>query len=222
MPCFRKPLLKGMVVLLVASLAFTGLAHDFDRLLRGVQKYGKDGVSRFQDWRTLIVELPRVAEADKLLRVNEFFNKRIRFAEDSAVWGLVDYWATPMELLGRGVGDCEDYAIAKYFSLVEAGVERSKLRLIYVRAVIGLPETGISQAHMVLGYYARPGGEPLVLDSLVTEIKPASKRPDLKPVFSFNGEGVWSPGSERPTTPVDRLSRWTDLVSRMRPEGFEP
>lgn len=222
MPCLRKFVLKGMVVLLIAGLALAGLAQDLDRLLRGAQKYGKDGVGRFQDWRELIAQLPHAAETDKLRKVNEFFNKRIRFAEDSAVWGGADYWATPLELLGRGAGDCEDYAIAKYFSLVEAGVERSKLRLIYVRAVIGLPESGISQAHMVLGYYARPGGEPLVLDSLLTEINPASKRPDLKPVFSFNGEGVWSPGSERPTTPVDRLSRWTDLISRMRTDGFEP
>lgn len=222
MPCSRNSVLKGMLVLLVAGTTLAGFAHDVDRLLRSMQRYGREGTSRFHDWRELLGQLPQVAELDKLRRVNEFFNRRIRFADDSVVWGLADYWATPLEFLGRGAGDCEDYAIAKYFSLVEAGVERSKLRLIYVKAVIGLPESGVSQAHMVLGYYARPGAEPLVLDSLITEIRPASKRPDLKPVFSFNGEGVWSPGADRPTTPVERLSRWTELISRMRAEGFEP
>lgn len=218
----RFPCLAVLVALGVAALS--ALAHDTERLQRLItQRYGGEAVARYQAWREVVQQAGSTAEADKLRRVNEFFNRRVRFVEDVQVWGRTDYWASPLELLGQGAGDCEDFAIAKYFSLIEAGVERGKLRMIYVRAVIGLPGSGVPVAHMVLGYYATPVAEPLVLDNLVTEIRPASRRPDLTPVFSFNGEGVWTAtGPDRPGTSVERLARWTELIQRMRGEGFEP
>ena len=100
---------------------------------------------------------------------------------------MSDYWASPLQALGKGMGDCEDYSLAKYFSLVSMGMPIAKLRLVYVRAQIG----GQSQAHMVLAYYPAPGAEPMILDNLVSEVRPASQRPDLEPVFSFNSEGLW-------------------------------
>ncbi|PAS95748.1 MAG: hypothetical protein BSR46_16480 [Candidatus Dactylopiibacterium carminicum] len=60
---------------------------------------------------------------------------------------------------------------------------------------------------MVLGYYEQPGSDPLVLDNLRSDILPASQRPDLTPVFSFNAEGVWTAGSSGAGAPVERLSR---------------
>ena len=53
-------------------------------------------------------------ERDRLAAVNGFFNQRVAFRDDIEVWGQIDYWATPLELLDKGAGDCEDYAIAKY------------------------------------------------------------------------------------------------------------
>lgn len=211
------------LALLLGTVVLVGSAHDTERLLRTItQRFGGEAVTRFRDWREVINQASSLAEAEKLRRVNEFFNRRLRFVEDQVVWNLADYWASPLEFLGQGAGDCEDFAIVKYFSLIEAGVERSKLRLIYVRAMIGLPGSGVPVAHMVLGYYSSPTAEPLVLDNLITEIRPASRRPDLTPVFSFNGEGVWTAATDRPSTPVDRLARWTELMQRMRAEGFEP
>lgn len=159
---------------------------------------------------------------EQLQRVNEFFNRRIRFAEDPVVWGQPDYWATPLETLARGSGDCEDFVFAKYFSLRELGVPDSRLRMTYVRARIGGPASSVSQAHMVLGYYAEQGGMPLVLDNLLSSIKPASARPDLAPVFSFNMQGVFVGSSEQASSPVDRVSRWRELLLRMRLEGYVP
>ncbi|MGS0756971.1 transglutaminase-like cysteine peptidase, partial [Roseateles sp. GG27B] len=133
------------------------------------------------------------------------------------VWGQVDYWASPLESLDKGRGDCEDYAIAKYFSLLSAGVPVAKLRLVYVRALLG----GRSVAHMVLAYYAQPGAEPLILDNLLPDVRPASQRPDLQPVFSFNSEGLWQGvGSITAGDPVARLSQWRELLTKVQAEGF--
>src|SRR5699024_6466180 len=157
---------------------------------------------------------------DQLNEVNEFWNTYIVGDDDINIWGKEDYWATPLETLAKGVGDCEDFVIAKYFSLVRAGVDPEKLRFIYVRARIGGPSSSTTIAHMVLGYYTTPAAEPLILDNLSASIRPAGQRPDLKPVFSFNASGVYVPGAQ--TRSVDRIGHWRDLLSRMQQEGFQP
>ena len=160
---------------------------------------------------------------DKLRRINEFINRRIEFADDQIVWGQSDYWATPMETLGKGKGDCEDYTIAKYFSLLNAGISVKELRLVYVKARMGGTSSNITQAHMVLAWYTQPDAEPLILDNLITDIRPAGRRPDLQPVFSFNSEGIWQ-GTTGPTPAgggAGRLSRWQDLLRRAKAEGFD-
>ena len=74
---------------------------------------------------------------------------------------------------------------------------------------------------MVLGYYARPTDEPLVLDNLIGNVRPASSRSDLAPVFSFNNSGLWVAGASTSTAdPTTRLSRWRDVLERMRQDGL--
>lgn len=167
-----------------------------------------------------------LATNEKLKRVNEFFNRRIQFDSDQAIWGQSEYWATPMETLAKGKGDCEDFTIVKYFTLLHLGIPNEQLRLIYVKARIGGPSSSIEQAHMVLAYYSTPDAEPLVLDNLITDIRTASRRPDLLPVFSFNSAGVYagagtSTQSAAGSGDVSQLSRWSDLLQRARGEGFE-
>ncbi len=155
----------------------------------------------------------------QLRDVNDFVNRRIRWVDDIHVWGQEDFWATPLESLGKGQGDCEDYSIAKYVSLKQLGVPGERLRMIYVRARIGRSQ--ISQAHMVLGYYATPSGEPLILDNIAPSISPASQRTDLDPLFSFNSEGLWAGGgTESRADPLARLSRWRNVIERMQSQGF--
>ncbi len=175
------------------------------------------------EWQNLLQEAKDLPINEKLKRVNTFFNHHITFAEDIDVWGQDDYWATPMESLSKGRGDCEDYVIAKYFVLRELNVPEKQLRLIYVKAHIGRVDSEVEQAHMILAYYPTPDEEPLILDNLITDIRPASRRPDLRPIFSFNSEGVFvgvtgsasvGPGG------VGRLSRWADLLQRAHAEGF--
>jgi predicted transglutaminase-like cysteine proteinase len=198
-------------------------AVDYERMsvVMG-QRFGAAGTTTLRDWQKLLQEGAADAETVKLRRVNEFFNRRVRFSEDQTVWGQSDYWATPVETLGKGAGDCEDFAIAKYFSLLLLGLPVDKLRLIYVQARMGGPGSSISQAHMVLAFYSAPGAEPLVLDNLIDEVRPASRRTDLVPVFSFNSQGLWQGISgARGTGGPSTLSRWQDLLSRARAEGFD-
>lgn len=160
------------------------------------------------------------AESRKLRQVNDFWNTAVRGGEDSNIWGQTDYWATPLETLGKRWGDCEDFVIGKYFSLVHLGVPADKLRLVYVRARLGGMGSNQSIAHMVLGYYETPNSDPLVLDNLVGSVVPASQRRDLTPVFSFNAQGIYVAGAAPAS--VERISRWRGLLARMQEEGFQP
>ena len=154
----------------------------------------------------------------QLRAVNQYVNRRIAFATDQEVWGEVDYWASPLEALRKARGDCEDYAIAKYFSLLAAGMPAARLRLVYVRARM---DDGETQAHMVLAYQTPDGGEVLVLDNLVDEVLPTTQRSDLSPVFSFNSEGLWQGLSATSAgDPSARLSRWREVMRKARAEGF--
>ena len=93
-----------------------------------------------------------------------------------------------------------------------------KLRLIYVKAKIA--GTNKTQAHMVLGYFATPNAQPLILDSLITKVLPAAKRVDLSPVFSFNSQGLWANNSTKSVaSPTARLSRWRKILEQTTKEG---
>ena len=186
-----------------------------------VQRWGAPAQPKFDNWRKLVNSLTDSSDPERMKRINNFFNQQIQFGEDITIWGQLDYWATPIETLGRSAGDCEDFAIAKYFSLLQVGVQPDKLRLIYVRAKTGT--TDATQAHMVLAYYATPDAEPLIMDNLIGEIRPASRRPDLVPVFSFNSTGVFAgvAGGGVAAGGPGRLSRWEDLLRRAKAEGFE-
>ena len=220
---FQKGLYLTTGLILVLIWFGVGAAPNFDKMLQlAKQRYGVAGTQNVLQWRALLRDAQGLSESEKIKLVNGFFNRRIAFREDAEIWGTADYWATPLETLGQGGGDCEDFTIAKYVTLKLLDVPIERMRLIYVRAQIGGPHSGISQAHMVLGYYATPGAEPLVLDNLITDIRPASRRTDLFPVFSFNSEGLWvgqAAGSS--ADPSARVSRWRDVITRMQAEGLE-
>ncbi len=159
----------------------------------------------------------------KLNRVNDFFNQRIQFADDINTWGEQDYWATPLETMARRQGDCEDFSIAKYATLLLAGIELEKLQIIYVKARSGDYSSTRSRAHMILAYYPTPGADPVVLDNLIDDIRPASQRDDLTPVYGFNSSGLWVGNSPQSISknPGAKLSRWADLLQRMSQDGLQ-
>lgn len=195
------------------------LQVDFGRLTRvAEQRYGSQGQRAVTAWQKLIQDASSTDTIRRLALVNDFFNRRIHYGEDPDVWLRRDYWATPLESLGIGKGDCEDFALAKYVTLLLSGVAEDRLRLIYVRAVI---EGRTTRAHMVVGYYPEGGKVPWILDSLAGEVLPADQRRDLTPVFSFNLQSLWVAGADfRVDDPSDRLSHWKDVILRMEDEGI--
>jgi len=194
----------------------TAVQFDSGRIVQLAQaRYGERGARTVSDWLETL-EQARAQEVGRQLKVvNDFWNSNVRGVDDVVLWRKPDYWATPLETLGKRAGDCEDYVVGKYFSLLYLGVPPEKLRLIYVRASIG----GQTIAHMVLGYYETPSSDPIVLDSLTSSMAPAGQRRDLTPVFSFNAQAVYVAGQERS---VAGISRWQDLLARMRKEGIDP
>lgn len=206
----------------LASLA--NADWDFSLINRRASSlYGPstDGRHRVDAWRAMLSERTAASDLALLQRVNQFFNQELRYVEDIDLWHVDDYWATPVEALWKGAGDCEDFAIAKYFSLRQRGMPAEKLLITYVKVLN--PE----RAHMVLTYYPDNDGEPLVLDSLTDTLEPADSRKDLLPVYAFNGEGVWLPdatdatiGSASIAGDIKQLSRWQDVLNKMKAEGF--
>lgn len=213
--------LFGVSLLLPAAVSDSFTISIADSQLSKIEaRYGAAGRKRVTDWMQMIASNQGKSEQEKLALANDYFNQNAVWVSDMDHYGVLDYWATPLEMLSSGGGDCEDYAIGKYFTLLALKVPMSKLKITYVKAnVVTVPE---QTSHMVLTYYPTPGAVPLVLDNLNPEIKPATERPDLAPVYSFNGEGLWL-AKERGTGKgvaggSGNLSMWRDMQARMGKE----
>lgn len=176
-------------------------------------KYGKRAEKRVELWDNMLQSSKDKKILQQLKNVNDFFNK-IKYKTDPAHWRKKDYWATPFEFMGTGAGDCEDYAIAKYFSLRKLGVPEHKLRITYV--IYKKKRSKYEEAHMVLTYYHKPTSTPIVLDNINKKLKLASKRDDLKPVYSFNASGLWQ-AKNKGSIKIGRnnLKAWKSLMSRI-------
>jgi predicted transglutaminase-like cysteine proteinase len=189
---------------------------DQELLKRVKKKHGKSAVFRLKHLSKLVQEDTKdLDELEKLDYVNSFFNQ-IPYYTDLVHWKEQDYWATPFEKLTTNGGDCEDYAIAKYFTLSELGVSEKKLRMTYVKAIKW------GEAHMVLTYFKTPKAIPLVLDNINKKILPGTKREDLIPVYSFNGDGLWlakGRGSGKRIGGSGKISLWQGLMKRMDDAG---
>jgi predicted transglutaminase-like cysteine proteinase len=152
-------------------------------------RFGAGSRARIGGWQEFVCAFPAERrqfsgnELELLGSVNAFFN-RLPSVTDLAHWGVEDYWATPGEALASNGADCEDFSIAKYFTLKGLGVPIERLRITFVKAV------RLNQAHMVLAYYPAQNAVPLILDNLENKVEPASERADLIPVYSFNDEDL--------------------------------
>lgn len=204
-------------LIVFAAPVVAGLVDFPQKLIAQVaQRWGAEAPKRLTVWQKLVRDTKSSVAAGSgdalgLRRANNFFNQ-VPYVNDIKAWGVDDYWATPIEFLGNFQGDCEDYSVAKYLSLKELGVPVEKLRITYVRA------TNIGESHMVLAYYPTPDADPLILDNLIGEIKPASERPDLEPVYSFNDDDLWMPGAATRTGGANQVRLWRELLEKLAKE----
>ncbi|MBP9615975.1 MAG: transglutaminase-like cysteine peptidase [Aliarcobacter sp.] len=196
-------------IILIASKTFNISESQLNSIS---SKYGSSGKNRVEAWDSMIESSKNESLLNKIKNVNDFFNQ-ITYKTDAAHWKQKDYWATPFEFMGTGAGDCEDYAIAKYFSLVKLGIPDDKLRITYV--IYKKTNSRFEQAHMVLTYYHKTGAEPVILDNINRTLQLASKRNDLKPVYSFNASGLWQAKTKGDTRVGDNnLKSWKNLIDR--------
>jgi len=209
----RYTLVLGLCIIISASAQKDGppVVVSPQTLKQVEQRFGAAAAERLRQWQKLVDRLWRQPEMKQLKGVNDFFNQRI-FTTDRRLWKKEDYWATPVEFLVKNAGDCEDFAIAKYFTLRKLGIADKKLLLTYVKAI------RLNQAHMVLTYFKTPGSTPQVLDNINPRILPATRRHDLVPIYTFNGSGLWTArqrGRGKLLGHSNRLKKWRQLLTRM-------
>ncbi len=210
----------GLVFLFVANSLFAQEGFKVsisEKVLIGADaKYGPTASRRILSWTKLIANSKNKPINEKLEAVNDFFN-RIPSKSDMELWGKRNYWPTPVEMLARNGGSPASLAIGKYFTLLALGVRIDQLQITYVTA-INLPPA--NQSHMVLTYYPTPNSMPLVLDNIDGEVKSASERSDLIPIYSFNGDGLWlaKERSDGHSEVSSHVELWNQMNTRMGKE----
>jgi len=213
-------LLLAASVAIISALPAADLARvddaEIQRLMDTVGQSDTEKKSiqrRLTAWKTLTESPQNKALADpaKLRLVNDFVAET-PFYCDPVMWCLEDYWAKPLEFLANDGGDCEDFAIAKYYALRALGVPDDKLRIVYASYRQG----GFSGAHMVLAYYPSPDGDPLILDNINPNVLAGSVRADLTPVFSFNTQGLWSAKELKGRDTSNPHKSWGDVWRKVQ------
>lgn len=141
-------------------------------------------------WLSFLGGLRDRPVAEQLREINRYAN-RMDYVLDIDNYGVEDYWAIPREFLGNG-GDCEDYAITKYFSLRWLGFPDRQMRIVVVQ------DTNLRIPHAVLA--VAQGEEILVLDNQVAGVLPHQRVVHYAPVYSINEQGWWMhlPGAGSP------------------------
>ncbi|OMG54873.1 hypothetical protein BJN45_06795 [Azonexus hydrophilus] len=219
----RKYIASAILLLVIAAPVTASLVAFSENLLKYVSRtFSPDAPKRLMIWQKLVNDMRNAeangaiqreskAESLTLRKINSFFNQ-IPYYSDSRHWRQEDYWATPVEMLSSYGGDCEDYSIAKYLSLKELGIPIERLRITYVRA------KELNESHMVLAYYPTPDAEPLIMDNLIPELRPASQRPDLEPVYSFNDDDLWLPTGASRKGGASNVRLWRELLEKLAKE----
>lgn len=156
--------------------------------------------------RQLIKSLNTSCLLTKLESVNNFVNNNIEYVKDIHLWHVVDYWATPIETLEKGGGDCDDISILKYFILKELKLENKKLRLLFCNYLKS------KEYHMVLMY------DDFILDNINSNVLKLKERTDLVPVYSFNEYGFWIEKIDNRILLNKKLAVWEDLLGRTKAE----
>jgi len=153
---------------------------------QAASKIGKCGAEKstkcnFDKWLKFLDGLKGKDVVSQIRAVNDYMN-RAPYIVDPVNWGVKDYWATPGEFMSK-FGDCEDYAIAKYMSLVTLGYNEDDMRIVAVK------DLNLKIGHAVLMVYYK--GKPYVLDNQIKQVVPAKTIKHYLPVFSINKTAWW-------------------------------
>lgn len=162
-----------------------GLQHrlDDDMVQLALCDGDRDGCVSPAALRLLaIVDAARQREGRaRLGEINRAVNLAVRAMSDEALHGETDFWASPLTTFGRGAGDCEDYAIAKFAALRLAGIAAEELRILIMRDARG-------GDHAVAA--ARLDGRWLTLDNRRMAMVEDADIGNYRPTFVMDRDGI--------------------------------
>ena len=210
--------MKQIIMLILITFTITNsFAYEF-KLNKKDLKYINNSpkkkfiLNRLGKYQSLKEKVINYTLIRKLSHVNSFMNKTFS-KQDIDSNSSIDYWATPKEFLLQGHGDCEDYAISKYFTLLELNIPKEKLYFAVVKV------KGSNTDHMVLLYLENKNSTPLVLDNLSFRVIPLTKRKKLIPKFAFNEIDAYQFTKEKFTKKVrvnwGKEDKWNKLLTRV-------
>jgi predicted transglutaminase-like cysteine proteinase len=134
-------------------------------------------------WLSYLSAIRTLPKTEQIVLVNRYINWHIKYANDKSAYGAKDYWATPLQSIG-GRGDCEDFASAKYFSLISLGFSDDQMRVVIVR------DLNIGEIHAVMTISI--GGQIYVLDNRSERVLRDSDVLSMyRPIYSFNQSQNW-------------------------------
>ena len=157
-------------------------------------------MNRAQDYQNTLSNLKKRNKQFQLNKINLYLNQLLPQYDD-VIYNREDNWATPKEFLTNGYGDCEDYVIIKYYSLIKLGFKEKNLYLT------GVKERYKGGLHMVLTYFTKRGKAPLILDNLSFKILNAQQRTDLEILYLINESGVYTMDKKFKLTKVANYSQ---------------
>jgi len=177
--------MKTFLLLLLVSILLADIYPSFTNSeLRAIKKNNVISKNRIVDYQKTLLMLKTLDKETQLNKVNFYLN-RLLPQYDDVINKKVDNWATPKEFLTVGYGDCEDYVIIKYYSLIKLGFDEKKLYITLVK------EKFKGGNHMVLTYFKTKNTPPLVLDNLSFKILDLKIREDLEAQLFINSSGVY-------------------------------
>lgn len=171
---------------------------------------------------------PYTSDYEALEAFNVFVNRNVYTESDGVLYNEDDHWATPIEILRSGYGDCEDFALMKYVGLLASGVSPSKLAIGIGTVYHGDARDALGAKPHAALLYSEDGtfANPLVLDNYVTSIRPyrananeKKYRHDLVLKMRVNASGAFMMDSGR-DAPVALMNKFTDFTARAKREGF--
>ena len=207
--------MKYFLLLLVSVVLHASVYPSFTykEAIKIEENSGKEAVSRIFEYNEIIHSYKKDASLERLKKINTYLNK-LTYKDDILNNKQSDYWATPKEFLTSGTGDCEDYAIIKYFTLVRLGFNPDNLYITIVYAA------RLKNYHMVLSYFIKDGEAPLILDNINNKILNLTKRNDLKIKAFLNTNGVYTLNNKHKLTKINKdFKKLKNLFKRVEIES---
>jgi len=206
-------IMKFIVFLLISSLLFAEQYPTFsqEEISKIEKKNGEISKNRILDFNKNLKRIQKLSKTKQLNALNFYLNQLLP-QYDSIIDKQENYWATPKEFLITGYGDCEDYVIIKYFSLIKLGFDEKKLFLTVVK------ENYYGHYHMVLSYFPSKEKDPLFLDNLSFKILSLSQRTDLQAQTFINSTGVYKLQNGKLVKIAKRSLEYTELLTRIKKE----